>query len=193
MIVFQYNPDALERTLQPQGSEGGEDAAAGEALRLKGPPIETIKLEAEIDATDQLETAEEPATSSGIHPQLAALEVLVYPKSATVIANTALLAAGTIEVIPPAAPLTILVWGPRRVLPVKIAEFSIAEEAHDASLNPIRARVSLSLRVLSYADLPISNPGYALFLAHQVTKEAMATAASAGGLSEVLEGKGSLL
>ncbi len=193
VIVFQYNPDALERTLQPQGSDGGDDVAPGEILRLKGPPIETIKLEAEIDATDQLEAASEPATSSGIHPQLAALEMLVYPKSAAVIANTALLAAGTIEVIPPAAPLTIIVWGPRRVLPVKVAEFSISEEAHDAALNPIRAKVSMSLRVLSYADLPLSNPGHALFLAHQVMKEAMADAASAGGLSDVLGGEASLI
>ena len=192
VIVFQYNPDTLERTLQPQGSEGGDDAAPGEILRLKGPPIETIKVEVEIDATDQLEVAEGQATKSGIHPQLAALEMLVYPKSATVIANTILLAAGTIEVIPPAAPLTMLVWGPRRVLPVKVAEFSITEEAHDAALNPIRARVSLSLRVLSYADLPISNPGHALFLAHQVAKEAMATGASAGGLTDVIGGEASL-
>jgi hypothetical protein len=192
VIVFQYNPDTLERTLQPQGSEGGDNAAPGEILRLKGPPVETIKLEVEIDATDGLEAGSEPASSNGIHPQLAALEMLVYPKSATVIANTILLAAGTIEVIPPAAPLTILVWGTRRVLPVKVAEFSITEEAHDASLNPIRAKVSLSLRVLSYADLPISNPGHALFLAHQVAKEAMATGASAGALADVLGGEGSL-
>jgi len=193
VIVFQYNPDTLERTLQPQGSEGGDDAAPGEILRLKGPPIETIKLEAEIDATDQLEAGAEPATKTGIHPQLAALEMLIYPKSALVIANSVLAAVGTIEVIPPAAPMTILVWGPRRVLPVKVAEFSITEEAHDASLNPIRARVSLSLRVLSYADLPSTNPGHALFLAHQVTKEALATSASAGGLTDILGGKVGLL
>jgi hypothetical protein len=192
VIVFQYNPDSLARTLQPQGATAGEGAAQGEALRLKGPPIETIKAEVEIDATDQLAEGGEPATEQGIHPQLAALEMLVYPKSAQVLVNTALLLVGTIEVIPPAAPLTIFVWGPKRAVPVKIAEFSIAEEAHDRSLNPIRAKVSLSLRVLSYADLPISNPGNALFLAHQVAKEAMAKTGSVGALTDVFGSGASL-
>ena len=70
--------------------------------------------------------------------------------------------------------MTLFVWGPKRALPVKLNEFSITEEAHDMHLNPIRAKVSLGLRVLSYSDLPLTHPGYALFLAHQVTKEAMA-------------------
>src|SRR5262249_47720729 len=121
----------------------------------------------------------------GIYPQLSALEMLVYPKSALVIANTALLLAGTIEIIPPNAPLTIFIWGPKRALPVKLTEFTITEEAHDPSLNPIRAKVSLGLRVLSYADLPVTNPGYGLFLAHQVAKEALAIVGSAKGLSDL--------
>jgi hypothetical protein len=192
VIVFQYNPDTLQRTLQPQGSEGGEGSAKGEVLRLKGPPVETIKAEVEIDATDQLAAGDGRAQSMGIHPQLAALEMLLYPKSALVVANTALLAVGTIEVIPPSAPLTLFVWGPKRVLPVKLTEFSVTEEAHDASLNPIRARVSLGLRVLSYADLPVTNPGYALFLAHQISKEAMAVLGSSGALTDVVGGDISL-
>ena len=124
----------------------------------------------------------------GIYPQLSALEMLVYPKSSLVIANSVLLALGTIEIIPPSAPLTIFVWGAKRAVPVKITEFSITEEAHDAALNPIRAKVSLGLRVLSYADLPLTNPGYGLFLAHQVIKEAMAVVGSAGGLGDVIGG-----
>ena len=94
------------------------------------------------------------------------------------IANTALLALGTIEIIPPVAPLTLFIWGPKRVLPVRLTEFSITEEAYDPTLNPIRAKVSLGLRVLSYSDLPLTHPGYSLFLAHQVVKEAMATIGS---------------
>lgn len=186
IIVFQYNPDSLQRTLQPQMSgSGGESSDRSEALRLKGPPIETIKVDIDIDATDQLAGGDPKAAMMGIYPQLSALEMLVYPKSALVIANTVLLAAGTIEVIPPAAPLTIFVWGPKRSLPVKITEFTITEEAHDPNLNPIRAKVSLGLRVLSYADLPLSNVGYGLFLAHQVAKEAMAVLASVNGLSDL--------
>ena len=192
VIVFQYNPDTLQRTLQPQGSEGGDGSAKSEMLRLKGPPVETIKVEIEIDATDQLAAGEGTATTLGIHPQLAALEMLVYPKSALVIANTVLLAVGTIEVIPPSAPLTLFIWGPKRVVPVKVTELGIVEEAYDAALNPIRAKASVGLRVLSYADLPLTNPGYPLFLAHQIAKETMAVIGSSSSLADVVGGDISL-
>jgi hypothetical protein len=186
VTIFQYNPDTLTRTLEPQmGGEGGDKA---EALRLKGAPVETIKLDVEIDATDQLEAGDGLAEDLGIYPQLSALEMLVYPKSALVIANTVLLAIGTIEVIPPMAPMTLFVWGPKRAVPVKLKEFSIVEEAYDNALNPIRAKVTLGLRVLSYGDLPLLHPGYGLFLAHQVVKETMATISSVGALGDVLSG-----
>jgi hypothetical protein len=186
VTIFQYNPETLTRTLQAQtGAEGGDRS---EQLRLKGAPIETIKLDVEIDATDQLERDDEQAKALGIYPQLSALEMLIYPQSSLVIANTVLLALGTIEVIPPMAPLTIFVWGPKRALPVKLTEFTITEEAYDQGLNPIRAKVSLGLRVLSYSDLPLSHPGYALFLAHQVAKEVMATIGSSGSLADVAGG-----
>ena len=193
VIVFQYNPDSLQRTLQPQtAGGGGETSDRGETLRLKGPPIETIKVDVEIDATDQLAAGDATTASLGIYPQLSALEMLVYPKSALVIANTVLMAVGTIEVIPPVAPLTIFVWGPKRAVPVKLTEFTITEEAHDAALNPIRAKVSLGLRVLTYNDLDMTNPGFGLFLAHQVAKEAMAVVGSARGLGDVLGGDANL-
>jgi hypothetical protein len=151
-------------------------------MRLKGAPVETIRLDLEIDATDQLERTEGNATSLGVYPQLSALEMLIYPKSALVIANSILMAIGTIEVIPPAGPLTLFIWGPKRVVPVRVTEFSITEEAYDVNLNPIRAKVSLGLRVLSYNDLSLVDPGYTLFLAHQVAKEAMGVVGSVGDI-----------
>jgi hypothetical protein len=186
VILFQYNPDTLTRTLQAKMS--GEGGDRSEALRLEGAPEETITLDIEIDATDQLEKAEGTAVSMGIYPQLSALEMLIYPKSAVVIANTALLATGTIETIQPMAPLTLFVWGPKRVLPVRLTDFSITEEAYDVNLNPIRAKVSLGLRVLSYNDLPLTHPGYYLFLAHQVVKETMATIGSVNNIAAVAGG-----
>jgi hypothetical protein len=173
VVVFQYNPDTMTRRLEPRavGAEGDR----GEALRLTGAPKETITLSIEIDATDQLELAQAPATSVGIYPTLAALEMLVYPKTAAVIANDVLSAIGTIEVIPATGPMTMFVWGPQRVLPVRITSLSITEEAHDTMLNPIRAKVELSLTVLSYQDLPLLSPGNVLFLAHHIAKEVMAT------------------
>jgi hypothetical protein len=184
VVVFQYNPDTLTRSIKPR-SPGGEGARS-EAQRLSGPPEETIKVDVEIDAADQLEKGDPLATGMGIYPQLSALEALVYPKSAVVIANTALLAAGTIEIVPPAAPLTLFIWGPQRVLPVRITEFNITEEAHDPTLNPIRAKVGLGLRVLSYNDLSITDPGYYVFMAHQVVKETLAVVGAARGLTAVI-------
>ncbi len=182
VIIFQYNPDTLTRTLTAQ-SMGGSGGDRSEALRLKGAPTEEISLEISIDAVDQLEKADGTAVAMGIYPQLSVLEMLIYPRSASVIANTALLAAGTIEVIPPAAPLTLFIWGPQRILPVRLTRFSIVEEAYDTVLNPIQARVSLGLRVLSYNDLPTDHPGYSLFLAHQVVKETMANLGSVGSIA----------
>jgi hypothetical protein len=192
IVVFQYNPDTLTRTLQANSAGGGEGDRS-EATRLKGAPIETITLDVSIDATDQLEKAEGTATSMGIYPQLSALEMLLYPKSALVIANTVLMATGTLEIIPPEAPFTLFVWGPKRVLPVRLTTFSITEEAYDVNLNPIRAKVSLGLRVLSYNDLPLLHPGYGMFLAHQVVKEVMAVVGSVGNLAAVAGGDIKLL
>jgi hypothetical protein len=182
VILFQYNPDTLTRTLQAQ-TVGEGSADRSEAMRLKGAPTETIKLDVEIDATDQLETAAATAVGLGIYPQLSALEVLIYPESSLVITNALLMSLGTIEVIPPLAPFTLFIWGPQRVLPVRLTDFSITEEAHDVNLNPIRAKVSLGLRVLTYNDLPLTHEGYGIFLAHQVIKETMAQVGSVSNLS----------
>ena len=185
-IVFQYNPETLSRTVRPRWME---DASKAEVSRLTGAPEEEIKLDIELDATDGLEAGDTVATTMGIHPQLAALELLAYPRTIDVIKNTALLSAGTLEVIPPSGPFTLFIWGLKRVLPVKVNDISIVEEMHDANLNPIRAKVSLALKVLSYSDLSVSHPGYAVFLAHQVVKESMALIASANGMKQVLSGQ----
>jgi hypothetical protein len=187
VVIFQYNPETVTRTLQPQGA--GDGGARAEAMRLTGAPIETIKMDVEIDATDQLERGAANATTMGIYPQLSALEMLVYPKTALVIANTVLMAIGTLEILPPIGPFTVLVWGLKRVVPVRLNEFTITEEMHDPALNPIRAKVSLGLRVLSYNDLSITNPGYYVFLAHQATKEVMATIGSISNLSAAGSGE----
>jgi hypothetical protein len=182
VVVFQYNPDAMSRRIA--ASAASPNAAQGEALRLKGPPQETLTCSIEIDATDQLESANPMAVAMGVHPTLASLEMLLYPKSIAMILNEGLAAAGMIEVLAPEAPLTLFVWGPARVVPVRITELTIEEEAFDNLLNPIRARVQLSMRVLTYQDLGLASAGGALFMAHQVAKEVMATlggAAAAGG------------
>ncbi len=174
VVVFQYNPDTLTRRLEARtvGQQDGGDRS--EALRLTGPPKETISATIEVDAADQLELVNPVAVQSGIHPTLAALELLLYPKSRTVIANIAQAQLGFIEIIPPEAPLTLFVWGPARLLPVRISSLSITEEFYDQLLNPIRAKIELSMDVLSYHDLKLGTPGHTLFLAHQIAKEVLA-------------------
>jgi hypothetical protein len=134
-----------------------------------------MNLSVEFDATDKLEEGDPQAVALGVYPALSALEMLLYPKSATVIANAVLAQLGNIEMIAPEAPVALFIWGAQRVLPVRVTGFSITEEAYDTSLNPIRAKVDLTLQVLSYADLKQTHPGYNLFLAHQISKELMAS------------------
>jgi hypothetical protein len=185
IIVLQYNPDTLTRTLKIQGAEEGGDRS--EALRLKGPPVETFKLEAEIDATDQLENAAQNQTTvrNGVLPQLAALETIVYPTTATLQNNFNLSQAGTLEIMPLQTPLTIFVWSTKRVVPVRITDFSITEEAFDPALNPIRARVSLSMRVLSIDDLYFDDKGGSLYMIYQKQKESLARLYQAGTFSSL--------
>lgn len=171
-IILQYNPDALTRTLRPQSV--GEQPDRSEILRLKGPPIETIKAEVEIDATDQLAASDAVAMSLGIAPQLSALELLVYPSSTVLIADEILSALGTIEILPMDSALTVFAWNRNRITPVRITDIDVTEEAFDPQLNPIRARVTLGMRVLSVSDVTFISPAGALYMAYQIAKEAMA-------------------
>jgi hypothetical protein len=181
IVTLQYNPDSLTRSLQIQ-SVPGDTKDRTEALRLIGPPVETIKLEAEIDATDQLEFPDKnPNTAqAGIFPQLAALETIIYPASQQLIGNNNLARQGTLEVTPMEAPLTLFIWSSRRIVPVRMTDFSVTEEAFDAFLNPIRAKVSIGMRVLSVTDLGFEHKGGNLFLAYQKQKERLASLNQAG-------------
>jgi hypothetical protein len=180
VIALQYNPDTLSRSLQIQAVPGGTDGVRVDALRLRGPAIETIKLEAELDATDQLEfPTQYPITAQfGLHPQLAQLEMLVNPTVETLLADDALSNAGTLEIIPLEQPLTLFVWSSSRVVPVRLTDLSITEEAFDPNLNPIRAKISLGMRVLSVDDLGFEHPGGRLFMSYLTNKESLAAQAA---------------
>lgn len=179
VIAFQYNPATLARGLQPQIS-GGEEGDRSMQVRFTGAPIQTIEVDVEIDATDSLEREDPVAVQFGIAPQLAALELLVYPTSTDILQRDALLASGTIEVALLPAPRTLFVWGPQRVVPVRLNSYSITEEAFDSSLNPIRATVTLAMRVLTYSDLDSSTRDYHQFLAYQQNLEQLARVAATG-------------
>ena len=180
IIVMQFNPDTVSRSLAPQTTTG-ESGDRSEALRLTGPAIETWTFEADIDATDQFDTP----SPDGILPQLALLELLIHPPVARLRANQVLAAAGTIEIAPVETPLALWVWGNKRVLPVRLTELGISETLFDANLNPVRATVSLGLRVLNVNDLPTGHRGGELFLAHLAQKEQLAGESAPSRLSSL--------
>lgn len=173
IIALQYNPDSVTRTLQVQGV-GTESGDRSEVLRLKGPPVETLRVEVELDATDQLEVADSVAGDVGLQAQLASLEVLIYPTSTQLHILNSQAQSGTLEVAATEAPLTIFVWSKQRVLPVRLTDFSITEEAFDPNLNPIRAKVSLGMRVLSVNDTGFAHKAGGLFMTYLQNKEQLA-------------------
>jgi hypothetical protein len=185
LISLQYNPDSLQRSLQVQGAGADSGGERAQPFRLKGPSIETIKLEADVDATDQLEFPEQNANAVkfGIAPQLAALEALVNPTSRDLLALSAKSASGVLEILPPEAPLTLFIWSRSRIVPVRVTDFSITEEAFDPELNPIRAKVSLGLRVLTTDDLGFTSKGGTLFLNYLQGREGLATKVGAATLA----------
>jgi hypothetical protein len=185
VIALQYNPDSLSRTLQIQAVQGAQDGTRVDALRLRGPAVETIKIDAELDATDQLEHPKQfPVTAQfGLHPQLAQLEMLVNPTVGALLADDALAESGRLEIIPLQQPLTLFVWSKSRVVPVRLTDFSITEEAFDPNLNPIRAKVSLGMRVLSVDDVGFTHPGGHIFMSHLTNKQQLASKATSVALS----------
>ncbi len=190
VVVFQYNPETVTRTLAPSSPSG---ESREDVLRLAGPPKESISLTVRLNAADQLETQDSTVTSMGLYPQLSALEMLLYPKSALVLTNAILAAIGTIELLPTEGPFTLLIWGAKRVVPVRLTSFSITEKQWDPNLNPTQADVELGMDVLTYNDFQLLHPGWALFMAHQVVKEAMAVVGSIGNISALAGGSVKIL
>jgi hypothetical protein len=182
VIALQYNPETLTRTLQVQGV-GPESGPHVDQMRLKGPPIETFKMEAALDATDKMAVGDPLTADAGIQPHLAALETVVYPSSTQLQQANARARSGTLEIVPMDAPLVLFAWSKQRIVPVKITEFTITEEMFDSRLNPIRAKISLGLRVLTIDDVDFTSVGGSIYLAYQQRKEQLAAKAPAGSLS----------
>jgi len=183
IVSLQYNSESLTRSLKVHAFD--DEADRSQALRLRGPPVETFTLEAVLDATDQLEfpDANQAAVEAGLFPQIAAMETLVYPTSAQLRQQDSLARAGTLEIAPVETPLALFIWSRHRIVPVRVTQLSVTEEAFDPSLNPIRAKVSLGLRALSTDDLGFAHRGGGLFLAYLTAKEQLAQRAPGAALS----------
>src|SRR5215475_1309367 len=193
VIAFQYNAEQLSRSLShraapPEPSDVG--AAREDSFRVLGPPVETINLSVVLDAADQLEQPDQnpEVAANGLHPALAALELLLYPPSTQVLLNRTLAQAGRVQVCPADLPLTLLVWGKSRAVPVRLTDFSITEEAFDPSLNPIQAKVDLGMRVLTYMELQENTIGFGAYIAYQAQKEVLARMVRPGESAGALRG-----
>lgn len=176
-IQFQYNPDTITRTLTPKTKT---QTGNTETFRLEDAPDEEITVDIELDATDQLEYPNENTVvvKQGINPQLSALETILYPPSDQIISNAALAEKGEMEIIPPAGPMTLFIFGTKRILPVRITRCQITEEAYDTTLNPIRAKVTIAMKVLTYTDLQRPSMAYSLYHINHVNKETAAELAT---------------
>ncbi len=174
-VAFQYNPDTLSRQLTPRAAKV-DSGDRLEALRLTGPPVETLKLDIEFDATDRLAShVPDPDTvENGIAADLAAFETILSPAIADLAGTVARANTGTLEILPEPAPLVLLVLGKNRVLPVRITDVSVVEESFDTRLNPVRARLSLGLRLLSSEDMAPGTKGAELYMAAARRREKLA-------------------
>ena len=194
VIVFQFNPESMKRTLAhrapPAPNQGSSGAAKEDVLRVAGPPLETVSLTVDMHAADQLEDPDQNGrvAQHGLHPALATLELLMYPSAlnAQVIKRKA--ASGAVQVSPADVPLVLLVWGKSRVTPVKLTSFSVSEEAFDTLLNPIAAKVELGMQVLTYMEFHDSSIGREAFIAYQQEKERLASLSPSGAGRSDLKG-----
>ncbi len=148
-VIFNYNPGSLQRTIVPQ-SLLTSGTRHPNPYRVKGLPVETISLDIEFDATDQLERPDQnpSAIQYGIYPRLAALESALRPDTSTGLNS----------------PYVLFAWGTIRIVPVLLTSYVVTEEAFDANLNPIRAKANVIMRVLTADDLAKNHPGRKAYL-----------------------------
>ncbi len=192
IIAFQYNPDQVTRQFRHGGAGGGGAGKAADPCRNAGdtrrvvPPTESLRMAVELDATDQLESVNPLTVASGLHPTLAALELLLYPPSTQLILTKVLSKLGSARVTPANSPLVLLVWGPLRVIPVHVESVAVTEQAFDTLLNPIRAKVDLGLQTLSKNELKTLGPPFdTLDLVNQISKEVLARTAAVTSVGEI--------
>lgn len=162
IIVFQYNPGELSRTLSQKrvAACGGGDPSQAEPFRIDGPPSETITLKAEFNGDDMAMDGNPIAPLVGVRPALGALEMLLYAKGEQALSSI-LRSPGSLTTPPDELPLVIFAWGPGRVLPVRLTGLTVREQEFDRLLNPIRAEVDLSLEVLK--RLPGDHPARGIY------------------------------
>jgi hypothetical protein len=176
IVIFQFNPVRVTRTptlVQPPPPETG--SGVRDAMQQPAEPSESYSFSLRVDATDQLASSNPIAAASGILPALSALELLMVPKSSLTIDLSKLSGKKKPHQHPPERLPTILFfWGPFRIMPVTINSLSITETEYDQLLNPIRAEVSVNLKVLTRGQLKDQEFARGAYKYTQGVKEVMA-------------------
>jgi hypothetical protein len=193
IIIFQYNPETLSRTLEVYTPSPAPEQEETPGVPPKTPPSaqpsdppETFSLTLELDATDALENpgSHPVAVISGVADRIAALEMLLYPEEGSLLGNLmgsigislgggGVSAGGSAEAEPVprgTVPVVLFVWGPGRIVPVRLTSFAVEEQAFSPILYPIRAKVTVGLKIVSLADLEQREDGFARDIAIAAAK-----------------------
>jgi hypothetical protein len=155
VIAFQYNPEKLSHTLTPWNPFEVDQTQRGAKAPTVQPfdPKESFTLTLEIDATNELEDDNAVAKRVGIADRLAALKKLTQPSQGLigdlVASARALTGKAASQAFRPTVPVVLFVWGPGRILPVRVTSFSVEETLFSPSLHPLQATVTLGLEVLT--------------------------------------------
>jgi hypothetical protein len=179
IIIFQFNPETMTHTWTPAQTTGATGPDAN-PLAVKGTPGESFSFSLAMDANDMIAdgspVAEGIAKLSGVYTRLAALEMLLYPTGGSggglLGSVSASVGAGGVSIggaaggdvkraVPPSQlPVVLFVWGPGRILPVKITSLVITEKLYDpVLLNPIHADANIGVTVLTPEELKfVSGP-----------------------------------
>jgi hypothetical protein len=169
VITFQFNPESMTHTwTQPEPPENACGAPTN-PLAVKGQPGESFSFTIEMNADEEIADGTASAViaeASGVYSRLAALEMLMYPASATetgllgtvtAAIGSALGASGASDTprgVPVSTmPTVLFVWGAGRILPVRLTTLTVTEKLYDRFLNPTYVEAQIGLRVLTTDEL----------------------------------------
>ena len=170
VIIFQYNPETMTHNWTPPAAAPSDGKKNGneDPLAVAGLPGETFSFTLALDANDSIAdgnvVSASLASASGVYPRLAALEMLQYPSGAfsagllgqvsaaigSALANVTGSSSNASATVPRNdVPVVLFVWGPQRIVPVRVTSLNITEKLYDTLLNPTHAEVQIGLRVLT--------------------------------------------
>lgn len=216
IIIFQFNPETMTHSwTQPQAASSGTSSRGGgnaNPLAVSGLPGESFSFTLVMDTVDMIADgspiAEGIAKVSGVYTRLAALEMLQYPTgafgggllgsvSASVsiggasIGGSASASAAQRPVPSMQVPTVLFVWGPGRIVPVRVTNLSITEKLYDSLLNPIHAEATIGLRVLTPDELkhvtgPLGELAKVAYTYSQGLRQALAVANLANSAESII-------